>query len=123
MNKKVMIGLLVAMASGSVQADYLESREIKKQFSDQTVTMVELKKNVDVSLHYASDGVLTGLRGKKQINGTWKVDGKDQLCVNYGKKDICRKVSRKDGKVELTRVKKNGEATTIAKVNAFSKGK
>ena len=125
MKKKVIFTCLLAttMSAGGLIAEEKTLTEggVTTLFSGKTVDYTRVKKGHEVSVYYAKDGSLHGIRGDKKMNGSWHVNDNGELCVDIGKGDKCRHIAEENGVYKMYK-NKNGKKIHIATCNTFTDG-
>lgn len=125
MQKKLMLVCLLAVAmafSGRAAAEKtLTGDEVKVLFSGKTVDYTHITTGSEMSVYYAEDGSMRGRRGDKKTAGSWHVNDKGELCIEYGKGDRCRHIVE-DGGVYRKYKEENGKQVPVVIYHKFTDG-
>jgi len=98
--KMILASLLAAAlcATGLRAAEKaLTGDEVTALFSGKTVDYNIVMRDFAVSVYYAEDGSMRGMSRGKQMSGSWHVNDKGELCIDYGKGLRCRHIVEEDG--------------------------
>jgi len=125
MQRKMILVCLMAVAmvfSGTSAAEkVLTGDEVKALFSGKTVDYIHITTGFEMSVYYAEDGTMRGRRGENKTGGSWHVNDKGELCIEYGKGDRCRHIVEEDG-VYSKYKEENGKQTRIVTYHTFTDG-
>jgi hypothetical protein len=125
MQKKMMLVCLLAVAmafSGPSAAEKtLTGDEVKALFSGKTVDYTHVTTGFEMSVYYAEDGSMRGMRGENKTGGSWRVNDNGELCIEYGKGDRCRHIVEEDG-VYRKYKENNGKKIHIVTYHTFTDG-
>jgi hypothetical protein len=116
--------LLSVVVSGSAMANAeLSAVEVKKLFSNNTVSAYSELKKAPVSLFYDDNGEVRGIfsSGKKAATRWWVKDN-GQICLKSKKGDLCFVVIDNDGNYQKFLVKADGTRVLAFSTETFSSG-
>lgn len=120
----ILAGLLAAaLGTGSLCAadKTLTGDEVRALFSGKTVDYVHVTRGFRMSVYYADDGSMRGMRDGNKTGGSWRVNDKGELCIEYGKGDRCRHIVEEDGEYRKYK-EENGEKLHIVTYHTFTDG-
>ena len=121
----ILAGLLAAAlgSNGLLAAErILSGEEVRALFSGKTVDYRHLTLGFSLSVYYAADGSMRGMRdGNKSTRGTWHVNDKGELCIEYGKGDRCRHIVEMDGEYRKYK-EQDGKQVHIVTYDRFTAG-
>jgi hypothetical protein len=125
MQKKMVLVCLLAVVmacSGPAAAENtLTGDEVKALFSGKTVDYTHITTGSEMSVYYAEDGSMRGRRGDKKTGGSWRVNDKGELCIEYGRGDRCRHIVEEGG-VYRKYKEENGEQVLVVTYHSFTDG-
>jgi hypothetical protein len=120
----ILAGLLAAaLGSGCLSAaeKILTGDEVKALFSGNTVDYTHVTRGFRMSVYYANDGSMRGMRDVNPMRGSWHVNDKGELCIEYGKGDRCRHIVEVDGEYRKYK-EENGKKIHIVTYQTFTAG-
>ena len=132
----LLLSLLAVPAATLSAFGNLSADEVRTLFSGQTVegefrggTEKYLEPGgVDVFaepfvMYFSGEGAVRSLRGGKKRKGTWRVDGKGNLCVQWkGKKEGCAPVTREGSVYKKYMRRGGGRIKWVRTFNKFTPG-
>ena len=125
MRGKIILACLLAavLGTGSLPAaeKILTGGEVKALFSGKTVDYTIIRKGYAVSVYYAEDGSMRGMRGENKFGGSWHVSDKGELCIDYGKGERCRHIVEEDGVYKKYK-EKDGKKIHVVTYSTFTDG-
>ncbi|MFV1973613.1 MAG: DUF995 domain-containing protein [Thiohalobacterales bacterium] len=120
----ILAGLLAAaLGTNSLCAaeKTLTGDEVKAQFSGKTVDYNHVTRGFRMSVFYEEDGSMRGMRDGNTMRGSWRVNDKGELCIEYGEGDRCRHIVEKDGEYRKYK-EENGKKIHIVTYHTFTDG-
>ncbi len=120
----ILAGLLAAaLGTNSLCAaeKTLTGDEVKALFSGKTVDYSHVTRGFRMSVFYEEDGSMRGMRDGNTLRGSWRVNDKGELCIEYGKGDRCRHIVEKDGEYRKYK-EENGKKIHIVTYHTFTDG-
>lgn len=125
MQKQIMrvclLAVAMAFSGASAAGKTLTGAEVIALFSGRTVDYTHITTGYEMSVYYAEDGSMRGRRGEKKTGGSWHVNDKGELCIEYGKGDRCRHIIEEDG-VYRKYKDENGKQIHIVTYHTFTDG-
>ena len=117
-----LLTVAMAFSGASVAEKILTGDEVKALFSGKTVDYTIVRQGFSVSAYYAEDGSMRGLsREKKQMTGSWHVNDRGELCIEYGKGDRCRHIVEEGGEYRKYK-EENGKQVHVVTYHTFTDG-
>jgi hypothetical protein len=116
-----LLTVVMAFSGPSAAEKALTGDEVKALFSGKTVDYTIVRQGFSVSAYYAEDGSMRGLSRGKKMTGSWHVNDKNELCIEYGKGDRCRHIVEEDG-VYRKYKEKDGKRVLVVTYHTFTEG-
>lgn len=125
MRREVILACLLAAVLGTTSLlaaeKILTGDEVTALFSGKTVDYILVTKDYAVSVYYAEDGSMRGISRGKKMSGSWHVNDKGELCIDYGKGERCRHIIEGDGVYKKYK-DKDGKKIHIVTYHTFTDG-
>lgn len=107
----------------SLPAGTLTSPQIKKLFTDKTVSSITVAKKRESLSYYAPDGTVHQLIGDDRRLGKWRVTDNGRICLQMENlPEKCRVIVKDRGVYKKYIVKKNGRHEHTITYKEFKKG-
>lgn len=120
---RILAVIWLITATNILAQTRLDTSQVKKLFSDNTVHSLHLIRGHETTLYYNPDGRFYGISDGSIHQGKWEVQDDGSICLIFESgKSRCRLIMKENDVYYKYRIKDNGEVKKIIEYKRFTPG-